>query len=391
MRAVSMPSFSVVRRAPRRILLVRPRAAGDVLLATPILAALRETFPEAWIALAVRRNMVPLVEENPHADEILVIDAFEDAALPAARRALGAARFFARLRGERFDLAIDLHGGPRSALVTFATGARVRVGYDTPGRRAAYTVRVPRFEIDPDGKQIVRSAVRVNAAVVSRIGVRVRDESLVLRVPERARRRARAFLDAEGLGSERPLVLVNPAAKWATKAWPAERYAAVARRLVLDRGADVVVLWGPGERATAERVVAEARGAGSTTAIRSGPRILLAPEGDLGDVAALVEVADLVVGTDSGVSHIAAALGIPSVTLFGPTNPTAWHPYDPARHVPICHRVPCSFCNLTACAWHACMNELPMERVLEACVESLQRTARSRGAPRPLPLGRGAG
>jgi ADP-heptose:LPS heptosyltransferase len=172
-------------------------------------------------------------------------------------------------------------------------------------------------------------------------------------------------------------VLVNPAAKWATKAWPADRYGRVAGRLAWERGADVLVLWGPGERAAAEAALAAAR----------HERVRLAPEGDLGDVAALVEAARLVVGTDSGVSHIAAALGTPSVTLFGPTNPAEWHAYDAARHRAIFHRVPCSFCNLTACAWHACMRELPEERVFDACGEMLDAApapgypARAHAAP----------
>jgi len=348
---------------PRKILLVRPRAAGDVLLATPVARALRERFPSAFISFAVRRNMTPLVAENPHVNEALVIDAFENPALPRLRRAAMRAQFFARLRARRFDWAIDLHGGPRSAFVVFASGAPVRVGYDTRGRRYAYTRRVPRFLRDGDGKTIVRGAVRVNAAMVEPLGVGVADESLVLRVPAVARDRARAALAERGVSASHPLVLVNPAAKWATKAWPAANYARLAGMLARDAGADVLVLWGPGERSVAEAVIA---GAGHE-------RVGLAPDGDLGDAAALVAEARLVAGTDSGISHIAAALSTPSVTLFGPTNPAEWHAYDPSRHVAIHHAVPCSFCNFTSCAWHACMTELPVERVFAACTELLAR------------------
>lgn len=348
---------------PRKILLVRPRAAGDVLLATPVARALRERFPSAWISFAVRRNMTPLVAENPHVNETLVIDAFEDPALPFLRRAAMRAQFFARLRARRFDWAIDLHGGPRSAFVVFASGAPVRVGYDTRGRRYAYTRRAPRFVADAAGKAIVRSAVRVNAAMVEPLGVRVADESLVLRVAAAARERVRADLAARGVGAGRPLVLVNPAAKWATKAWPAPNYSRLASALARDAGADLLVLWGPGERVLAEAVM---RGA-------QHERVALAPGGDLGDAAALVARAQLVVGTDSGIAHVAAALGTPSVTLFGPTNPAEWHAYDASRHVAIHHAVPCSFCNFTRCAWHACMTELPVERVLAACSELLKR------------------
>jgi lipopolysaccharide heptosyltransferase II len=356
---------------PRKILVVRPRAAGDVLLATPILRALRERFPSAWISFAVRRNMTPLVAENPHANEILVMDAHEDRAIPLARRLAMRARFYALLRSAHFDWAIDLHGGPRSAFVVFASGARRRVGYDTRGRRYAYTHRVPRFELNGDDKPVVRRAVRINAAMIEPLGVSVRDEALVLRVPEVSRERARLFAESQNLGaSGRPLVLVNAAAKWPTKAWAAERYATLAGRLAREHGADVLIMWGPGEKAVAESVRQSA----------GHERVRLAPGGDLGDAAALVARADLVAGTDSGISHMAAALGTPSVTLFGPTNPGEWHGYDSARHVAIWHDVPCSFCNLTRCAWHACMKELTVERVLDACAAQLARFAGTAGA-----------
>jgi predicted lipopolysaccharide heptosyltransferase III len=348
---------------PRRILVVRPRAAGDVLLATPAVRAIRRRFPDAHVAFAVRRNMLPLVAGNPDASEIVVIDAFEDRRLPPARRWLLRAEFYWKLRRARFDWAIDLHGGPRSALVVFASGARVRVGYDTRGRGRAYTLRVPRFERGADGKTIVRAAVDVNAAMLAPLGVTVSDRALVLRVPATARERVRGHLEREGLGRERPLIVVNPAAKWATKAWPTENYARLAGALAADHGADVVLLWGPGEREVAGRVAAGAK----------HPRVGLAPEGDLGDAAALVEAASLVVGTDSGVSHMAAALATPSVTLFGPTNPREWHAYDPTLHVAVHHPVPCSFCNLTRCEWHACLRELSVERVFAACSALLAR------------------
>lgn len=357
---------------PRKILLLRPRAAGDVLLATPILRALRRAFPHAHIGFGVRRNMVPLVAENPDASEIVVIDRFADATLSAVQRLRQSVGFFAGLRRTRFDWAIDLHGGPRSALVAFVSGAAVRVGYDARGRRYAYTHRLPRFLPDADGKPRIRSAVRVNAAMLAPLGITVDDESLVLRVPPASRLRVRAFLERTGVGTNRPLVLVNPAAKWATKAWPPGRYAQLAGRLADEHGADVTILWGPGERRLAERVRSDS----------NAERVWLAPEGDLGDVAALVDEAALVAGTDSGVSHIAAALGTPSVTLFGPTNPAEWHAYDPSRHVAIHHEVPCSFCNLTACEWHACLEELPVERVEAACARLLAGVSRGNAGGR---------
>ena len=125
---------------PTNILLIRLRLIGDVVFTTPLVGALKRTFPDARLTYLVEREAAPVVAANPHLDELIVV-------AKSRRLAADAATMYAslcRLRRARFDLVIDLHGGPRSAWLTLATGAPARIGYDVQGRRWIYTRRVHR-------------------------------------------------------------------------------------------------------------------------------------------------------------------------------------------------------------------------------------------------------
>ena len=117
-----------------RILLIRLRLIGDVVFTTPLIRALRRAYPDAWIAYLVEREAAPVVEHNPHVDEVVIAPRTR-----GARRIADDLALARRLRRERFDLVLDLHGGPRSAWLTWASGAGERVGYDIKGRRWMYT------------------------------------------------------------------------------------------------------------------------------------------------------------------------------------------------------------------------------------------------------------
>jgi ADP-heptose:LPS heptosyltransferase len=122
-----------------KILLIRLRLIGDVVFTTPLLGALKRTYPHAHLAYMVERAAAPVVAGNPHIDELIVVEKSR-----GWRRVREDAKLALRLRRARFDLVLDLHGGPRSALLTFATGAPRRIGYDIQGRRGLYTRRVHR-------------------------------------------------------------------------------------------------------------------------------------------------------------------------------------------------------------------------------------------------------
>ena len=334
-----------------RILVIRLRALGDVLLATPAIRALREAYPDAHLAMMVRKNMAGAVEGNPHLDEVIICDPWYGESWSSIRKAAEFLRVVRRLRRGRFDLVIDLFGNPRSAWLTLLSGAPYRLGYNVRGRRHAYNLHKERNLQRGEP----RSEVDVHLDMVRLLGVDTEDRHLVFRIDEAHRTAVRRFLKDHGIGEADEWVTLTPSAKWQAKRWKPEFYGRLAR-LLTEEGIPVVVLWGPGERPLAEDIA----GAG-------GDRVWPAPETNLKELGALVEASSMLIGTDSGVTHLADAVDTPSVVIYGPTDPRVWHAENTERHVALrAEEVDCLACNRKQCESHECMENLTPERVMKA-------------------------
>jgi ADP-heptose:LPS heptosyltransferase len=300
--------------ALRRILVIKLSSLGDVVHVTPCLRALRRACPAARIAMAVDRRFAALVRGSPYLDEVIEADAGH------GRLAawLEPWRHLAGRRRPGFDLAIDFQGSRRSALWTYASGARVRAGLaGRPGKREwrpgwQHTVR----------SELARHAVRVCADVAGAIGVPVEDLDPELWVSVEADRRCAARLAETGL-PPRDFVLVNPFTRWPSKSWPVERYRELVN-LLHDQDVPVVVHAGPGEDAGLETLRV-------TDQLRS--RIGVVDGLSLEEALALFRRARLMVTGDTGPMHCAAALGIPVVALFGPTWPEHSGPWGKGHRI----------------------------------------------------------
>ena len=349
-----------LRGSVRRILVLRPRALGDVLLATPALRALRLGFPEAELHVGVDDTLAPLLARNPHVHRLWL--------LPRRRGGVRAwLGLYAGLARAHFDLVLDLHGSPRTAFLSWWTRAPNRVGYALRGRGALYNLRLPR-DADRSGARRILYAARAGLEIVARCGVRgpaLLDSSLVLVGDPAAEARLESALDE--IAPERPRIGVAPAGSWQAKTWPLESFAHAAD-LLAAAGCRIVVVWGPGERALAEELQGRMR---STSA--------LAPETTLDELGALLARLDLLVCNDSGVRHVAVARGTPTVTVFGPTSPVAWSPPREARHAVVRSPLPCLGCNFTRCSHHLCMRLLEPEAVAEKALELLSQQGAAAG------------
>jgi lipopolysaccharide heptosyltransferase II len=323
----------------RRILVVKLRAIGDVVLSTVVLKNLRLAYPEAHIAFLTEPPAVPVVSGNPDVDEVLAFD----------RGTEGGAALIRRVRAGRFDKVLDLFGNPRTALLTFLSGAPVRVGYRFRGRAYAYNVLV-----EPRGDRVHNT--RFNLDALDAAGVPVRDLRLAFPLREADRRYAEEFLRGAGLEGER-LLGVNTGGGWYTKRWPAERFAALADRIGGAEGGTAVLLWGPGQKEEAEQV----------RAAMTRPSVL-APPTTLNQLGALLARLSLLVTNDSGPMHIAAAVGTPVLGIYGPTRPELQGPYGEGHVVVRKEGLGCLGCNLTACPvpGHPCMRSLGVEEVFSA-------------------------
>ncbi len=338
-----------MKDAPKRVLLIKLRAIGDVVLATPALAEARRAWPEAEIDFLTEPPSRQVLEGNPDVSEVLV----HDPHAPFAKQV----DLVRRIRAKGYDLVIDLFGNPRSAWLTLLSGARTRVGFGFRFRKMAYNVRVA-----PRGHLV--HEVEFNLDALRAVGVTVGPARLHFPVPDDAKRYIDDFLASKGL-ADRLLIGLNNSGGWAAKRWMPEKAAELARRLVEDEGAAVIVLWGPGEEDQMGQVAAMA-----------GRGALLAPPTDLHQLAALLVRLRLLVTTDSAPMHIAAAVGTKVVALFGPTNPLLQGPYGPGHVVVRNEQLGCLGCNRTRCDDGRCMSELAVGTVYAACVKALaaQRT-----------------
>lgn len=340
-------------RPIRRVLAIRRKALGDALVTLPALLRLREALPAATIDLVVDRPFAPLLAGL--APELRVLPWPPDG---------GPGGWLRRLREARYDLVLDWLGSPRTAFWTAATAAPLRVGYDLRGRGLAYNVRVPR-----NRRQGVEVAAFAGEAFLDPLralglapgpwrpagGVRPAPDALGARYREWRR---------QWDGQPRPWVGLMLSASWSAKAWPAAE-AARLTALLREGGARPLAVTGPGDEALAE-------------ALRRGdPAVPFAPPTDLLELADLLADLDLLVATDNGARHLAAALGVPTVTLFGPTDPRGWNPPGP-DHVAVSRNVPCSPCDLTTCPvpGHPCLDGLRAEAVAAAAWPLLARRPR---------------
>jgi len=356
-----------------RILLVRLRQIGDVVFTTPAIRGLRDRFPDAHISYVVEPAAAPVVAANPHLNEVIVT---------AGRRGvagfgddLGLVR---RLRSSRFDTAIDFHGGPRSALVTWLSGAPVRVGYDVPGRGWMYTVRVPRpRHIRP------RHAVLNQWDLLNAIGIPTPDaaDSPVEMAADHdaacaiAERLARA-----GVEPADRVIVVHVSAGNPFRRWPIESFVNLVAMLVRgDAARRVIVTSGPSERDAAARVVEQARALLTPAEAR---RVPACGELSLDEFRALMDVAALYIGGDSGPLHIASTSAVPIVGLYGPTLPVRSAPWRSPQWISEAVEVdglPCRPCDQRTCAPgdFRCLTRLRPEDVLSAVDRALAASARS--------------
>jgi len=335
---------------PERVLIVKPSALGDVVTAVPVLRGLRRTFPDARISWLLSDACAP----------ILAHDADLDETIPFPRRQLGpwwrspsAARllreFLRTLRRGAFDWVIDLQGLFRSGLFARVTGARVRAGFADAreGAWAFYTHRVRPEE---------RHTVDRNLALASSLGVDARREDMTLSPSPAAREFAeglRGRIDPAGGG----FLAFVPPTRWETKSYPPRRWRTVAAAFA---GRMPVALLGTrSDRALCERV---AKGA-------AGNVVNLAGETTIPQMVALIASAACVVCSDSAAQFIAQAVGVPVVTLMGPTRPERTGPI--LRGQAVVADVPCQGCLRRRCRHITCMQTLAPETVVSAIEKAL--------------------
>jgi heptosyltransferase-2 len=336
-----------------------PNLVGDTVMATPALRAIRTANHSARIVGVVRPHVAPTLDGNPWLDDLILFD-------PRAKdRAHRTAAACARLRIERADLAILLPNSVRSALVAFLGGATRRVGYARGGRGLLLTERLA-VPHDADGRRSIVPAVEYYLAIVRRLGWPVGSNRLELFTTADDETAADGVWAILGLGVGRPVVCLNTGGAFGpAKSWPEPHFARLARGLAEQAGARVLVVCGPSERSAAQAIV-EAAAHPDVVSLADLPL-------SIGLTKACVRRAALMVTTDSGPRHFAAAFGVPVISLFGPTH-IGWTRTNHPQAVHLFKPVPCGPCQQPVCPerHHRCMVELTPESVLAAALRFLR-------------------
>jgi len=328
-----------------RILIVNVNWVGDVLFSTPLIRAVREKFPDAYIACMVAPRCKEILELNPRLNEVIIYDEGG-----AHKGPFGKLRLIFYLRSKRFDTAILLHRSMTRALIAFLAGIPKRIGYYTRKQRYLLTEAV-----DIPSEEMHRADFFLNLG--RSLGVSVKDRDYEFFISDKDRESARNILAAEGIMPGDKTVAINPGGNWDPKRWPKENFALLADKIAEKFNARIIITGAKKDTGLAGAISSKM---GQRPAITCGKT-------SLRELAAIFERAGLVISNDSGPLHIAVSMGARAVALFGPTSPCITGPLGKGAFVVLRGDVGCEIpCYDLSCGDHRCMNAITVEGALEA-------------------------
>ena len=330
---------SIALRAGDRVLVTRLNYLGDVVLSLPMVDALRATHPGIEVDYLTREPAASLLRGDERFGRVI---AWEDGAGASLRTVFS-------LRARRYRAVIDLYSNPRSAWLSWWSGAGIRIGGNRRGRRLLYTHRIESRPGLPVSEVFLRYA--------EPLGVTGPASKPTLRFTDAERMAAETILARSGVGSHGPpRIGVHPGGKWSVKRWPASHFADLVSRIE-GHGARAVLLTGPDEPEATAAVVS-----------RLGRRVAVLEPLGMRSVAAVISRLDAMVACDGGIMHTSVAVGTPTVGIFGSSQSSVWFPYEkfgPYRAAQI--EVECRPCHRHVCPLgHThCLNELSPASVAE--------------------------
>lgn len=347
----------------QRVLVIKLRHHGDVLLSSPVFSALRRAAEHCEVDALVYAETAPMLQDHPAISHLHCIDrSWKSSGWRA--RASAEWSLLQTLRARRYDLVVHLTEHTRGAWLTRILKPRWSVAYRRPGRAGSFWGNS--FTHIASRAPARRHAVEVNLDALRRLGLVIdaADKRVVLVPGAAAEAKVAALLDANGL-SARPFVHLHPGSRWQFKCWPAARFAELCHYLHA-HGLPLVLTGAPdaAERRLIDEIVKRLADIPTTAFLD------LTGSLSLRELAALTARARLFVGVDSAPMHIAAAMDTPTVALFGPSGDIEWGPWQVRRRIVASQTHPCRPCGLDGCGSgkiSECLTELPVESVIAAC------------------------
>ncbi|MEI6832093.1 MAG: lipopolysaccharide heptosyltransferase II [Candidatus Omnitrophota bacterium] len=340
-----------------RILIVRTDRIGDVLLSTPVIKALRQFYPQAYISMMVAPHALEIIEGNPYLDEVIVYD--KDGKHKSWLRSL---KFASRLKKKKFDLAVILHPTNRVHLLAFLARIPKRLGYN---RKLGFLLNEKKEHKKQEG---LKHEAEYNLELLKDLGIAGRHTELYIPIKAESEKWVNDLFERVGISPNDKLLAINPGASCPSKLWPLERFAEVAARLSRTHNLKILILAGPKDMFLAEKIALHQE--------LKGKAINLAGKTSISQLASILKRCALFISNDSGPVHIASAVGTPVISVFGRNqpglSPKRWGPLG-KRDRYLHKEVGCIQCLAHNCQKEfACLKAISVEDVVLAAESTLK-------------------
>lgn len=331
--------MTIERNRVKKILCIKLKGIGDVILSSIVLKNIKRDFPEARIDFLTERPSEPLLRNVDIINEVRVLK----------KMSIGeTVRFYWEFITNYYDLVIDLYSNPRTALITYLTGARYRAGFPYRGRAYAYNLHGP---VERDKFH----AAHLHLELLKSIGLSHSDESFSISIPQESEHFADNFFK-EKFSREGFIFCLSPSGGWNSKKCTTEKWLDICNSLLDHYNCKILIVWGPDDESQADEII--------KTLLDN--RIIKAPFTDITRMGALMKRCNIVIANDSGPMHLAVALGLPVLSMHGPTNPHFQGPYGEKNQWVRLDELDCISCNLLECPKNKeCFNDLPVQRIMD--------------------------
>lgn len=338
---------------PQKILIIKLSSLGDVIHSLPSLRTLRKSFPDAHIAWMVEEKCKDLLFDNPDLDELIVVRIRHWRQNWNLQNWHEFSACLRQLRRAHFDVVLDLQGLIKTGVIAFLSGAPQRIGFHEDDCRERWNTWFSNQKVPYIGKQV--HVIDKNLRMVKALGANIETKEFPLVIPAAAEAKIQADLEAQPEMTARPLVAIHQGVGFETKRWELARFAQLGDRLASELGCNVVLSYGPGEE---ERI--------ETLSAMMKHKHWISPAQSMHQSMALYKRLSLFVGCDTGPLHLSACLGIPTVAIFGSTDPEYSRPQQ-GNHEVVVKILHCSFCHKRKCpTQNECMDQVTVADVFGA-------------------------
>jgi predicted lipopolysaccharide heptosyltransferase III len=336
----------------RKILVIQLGDIGDVVWATPAFWALKGAFPQASLSVLVRNTNGELLSDDPHIDKIFQVD---------QQSLFEGLRLLKKLRRAKFDLLFDLRADDRGAYISFLSGAKIRAALYCRGlfwRNKAFTHLVD----SPPPKERILGAAEQSLKIIRGFGIKATASIPRIFIAEKLKNKMLALLTEEKIETKQGWISINPFSRWPYKEWGMDKWPQLAFYVWQTYKMPLIITGSATEKQRAEALA----GAGHS------PIYNLAGKTTLREMAALLQMSRLHIGVDSAAPHIAAAVGTPTITIYGPSDWRDWAPLGD-RHQVVLPDMDCSPCHQKGCDGSGrskCLEDLSVAKV-QSAVETM--------------------